>query len=262
MAYTDFADELFARSATKSDVPQGVRLATASKGNLKVTRVEILRSGLARPKGRYITIETPNLSMLDERDAALIDTAAEQLRSLLPKKGKILVVGVGNRRVTADAVGPCTAQKVLMTAGVAEDLPNLRPVYVISPGVSQMTGIPLADLIASVVDTVHPAALLCIDSLISSDPARLGRSIQFSDTGLCPTSSQSEKHLTPSRLGLPVIAAGIPTLMEADAPNQNLVLVPRALDQTISHGAALLSAAINRALQPNFSLNQLCWLAH
>ncbi len=321
MAYTDFADELFARGTKQGQVPAGVRVASASKENITVTRVEILRSGLARPKGRYITVETPSISILDERDAAVIDTAAEQLRSLLPPKGKILVVGVGNRRVTADAIGPRTAQKVLMTAHIAQDLPNVRPVYVVSPGVSGATGIPLGHLIASLVDTVKPSAVICVDSLVSTEPARLGCTIQFSDTGLCPSSYHSEKRITPAQLGVPVIAAGIPTLMEVDedvlqrmqggaqaqfssqthnqnwaqhqtqnqnqngamppqsqgeaqhAPqgisqppqgtaHQNLVMVPRTLDQTISHGSALLGAAINRALQPSFSLAQLCWLAH
>ncbi len=263
MPYTDFADELFARANKQVEAPHGVRIASASKENLTITRVEILRGGLAYPKGRYITIETPNLSILDERDAAVIDTAAEQLRSLLPPKGKILVVGVGNRRVTADAIGPRTAQKVLMTASVAQELPNLRPVYVVAPGVSAATGIPLAQMLESLVDAVRPSAVLCIDSLVSSEPARLGRTIQFSNTGLCPTSAQSEKCITPARLGLPVIAAGIPTLLYAPQPEyKGLVMVPQTLDQTVSHGAALLSAAINRALQPSFSLAQLCWLAH
>lgn len=263
MTYTDFADELFARPAKQGEAPQGVRVASASKENLTVTRVEILRSGLAYPKGRYITVETPTLSVLDERDAAVIDTAAEQLRSLLPPQGKILVVGVGNRRITADAIGPRTAQKVLMTANIAADLPNVRPVYVVAPGVSGATGIPLQDLIASLVDTVQPAAVLCVDSLISAEPARLGRTLQFSNTGLCPTSLTCEKCITPARLGLPVIAAGIPTLLQAPPElGKHLVVVPHALDQTVSHGAALLGAAINRALQPSFSLAQLCWMAH
>ncbi len=263
MSYTDFADELFARPQHQAAATNGVRVASASKANLTVTRVEVLRSGLPYPRGRYITLETPTLSMLDERDAAVIDTAAEQLRSLLPPKGKILVVGVGNRRVTADAIGPRTAQKVLMTANIADDLPNVRPVHVVSPGVAAATGIALEDIIASLADTVQPAAVLCVDSLISSEPARLGRTIQFSNTGLCPANHESAKRISPARLGLPVIAAGIPTIMEPqEADRKHLVLVPRALDQTVEHGAALLSAAINRALQPSFSLAQLCWLAH
>ncbi len=263
MSYTDFADELFDRNGKSYHLPQGVRLATATKENLTVTRVEILRNGLSHPKGRYITVETPTLSMLDERDSAVIDTVAEQLRSLLPATGNILVIGVGNRHVTADAIGPCTAQKVLMTADVAHTLENVRPVYVVTPGVSGATGIPLIDFVASLIETVQPAALLCIDSLISSEPVRLGRTIQCSNTGLCPTSVKSAKHLTSARLGLPVIATGIPTLYEPDDTRyHNLVMVPRALDQTVQHGSALLSAAINRALQPTFSLAQLCWLAH
>ena len=116
-----------------------------------------------------------------------------------------------------------------------------------------------APLAGALVREVRPTALICVDSLCSSEPQRLGRTLQFSDTGLCPAQPGSSKHLDAARLGLPVIAAGIPTLMDADE-GADLVLTPRALDSVIAHGAALLGAAINRALQPRLSIAQLCWL--
>ncbi len=293
MPYTDFADELFARGAFNHAQTAGVRLASARKAGVTVTRVEILRDDLARPKGRYITLETPSVSVLDERDAMVIETAADQLRSLLPPTGKLLVVGVGNRRVTADALGPRTAQKVLVTAalqGAAHA--ELRAVCAVAPGVGAATGIPLVQLVRALVQEVQPVAVLCIDSLVSGEAARLGRTIQFSNTGLCPADGESAKHLTHAQLGVPVIAAGIPTLMDLELPKaapqsdksheqlhphtasahtasahsapmhaQNLIAVPRALDDVVSHGAALLGAAINRAIHPTLSLEQLCWLA-
>ena len=99
-----------------------------------------------------------------------------------------------------------------------------------------------------------------VDSLCSAEGARLGRSVQFSDTGLYPAQADHAKHLDAAALGVPVIAAGIPTLMDSDE-GADLVVTPRALDSVIAHGSALLAGAINRALQPRLSVAQLFWLA-
>lgn len=261
MPYTDMADELFG-AQHPGEVPAGVRLATARHGGVTVTRVEIAREGLARPRGRYVTLETPRVNMLDERDEEVIELAAAELRALLPAAGPVLVLGVGNRRVTADALGPRTVQKVLVTMGVQRQLPlqGIRPVAAVAPGVSAATGLSLQEIAAALVAAARPSALVCVDSLCSAEPERLGRSLQFSDTGLCPAEPDSAKHLDARRLGIPVVAAGIPTLMEA-AEGRGLVVTPRELDAVIAHGAALLGAAINRALQPRLSIAQLCWLA-
>ena len=259
MRFTDMADELFGPEAGAQDTG-GVRLASVRRGGVTVTRVDIARDGLARPRGRYVTIETPSLSLLDERDTALIETAAAELAALLPPAGPVLVLGVGNRRVTADALGPRTVQHILVTMGHSLPVRGIRPVAAVAPGVSQAAGISLQALAAALVGAVRPAALLCVDSLCSAEPERLGRTIQLSDTGLAPADPRSGRHLDAALLGLPVLAAGIPTLMEA-REGKDLVVTPRALDSVIAHGAALLGAAINRALQPRLTINQLCWLA-
>ena len=254
MRLTDMVDELY--TAT-TDLPGGVRAATAKRGGVTVTRVEIAREGLEKPRGRYVTLEVPSVSVLDERDAEVIEQAADELRALLPPEGPVLVLGVGNRRVTADALGPRTVQKVFVTMG-----PRTVPVQGIRrdvPGVSAAPGLSLQQLAGALVREVRPTALICVDSLCSSEPQRLGRTLQFSDTGLCPAQPGSSKHLDAARLGLPVIAAGIPTLMMAQE-GKDLVVTPRELDSVIAHGAALLGAAINRALQPRLSIAQLCWL--
>ena len=114
-------------------------------------------------------------------------------------------------------------------------------------------------LAGALVRELRPAALLCVDSLCSAEPERLGRTLQFSDTGLHPAQPDHSRHLDAARLGVPVLAAGIPTLMQAEE-GRDLVVTPRDLDGVIAHGAALLGAAINRALQPKLSVAQLCWL--
>lgn len=258
MRETDLADELF--RAPDSAPPTGVRVATARRGGVTVTRVEIAREGLERPRGRYVTLEVPRVSLLDERDEAVIEPAAAELQALLPPAGPVLVLGVGNRRVTSDALGPRTAQKIFVTMGQhAVPVQGIRPVAAVAPGVSAATGLSLQQLAGALVREVRPAALLCVDSLCSSEPERLGRTLQFSDTGLFPAKPGHSRHLDAARLGVPVVAAGIPTLMQAEE-GSDLVVTPRELDNVIAHGAALLAAAINRALQPRLSIAQLGWL--
>ena len=228
-----------------------VRLATARHGGVTVTRVEIAREGLSRPRGRYVTLEMPSVSVLDERDAAVIEVCARELRALLPPEGPVLVLGVGNRRITADALGPRTVQRILVTmgAGAAPPVRGLRPVAAVAPGVAAATGLSLQQLAAALVGQLRPAAVVCVDSLCSAEGQRLGRTVQFSDAGLYPAQADHTRHLTRDTLGVPVVAAGIPTLMQAQE-GADLVVTPRALDSVIAHGAALLAGSVNRALQP------------
>ncbi|WP_418971845.1 GPR endopeptidase, partial [Allofournierella sp.] len=180
----------------------------------------------------------------------------------------VLVVGVGNRRVTADALGPRSAGGVLVTRGLAPQNEaaslGLREVACVSPGASGATGIPLVQLLAGVVRAVKPAAILCIDSLCTSDPARLGRTVQISDTGLCPARPESGKCITRAMLGVPVLAVGIPTMMEADEAvgRPGFVITPRELDSVVKKGSNLLALAINKALQQKLSIAELCYLAN
>ena len=94
MRFTDMADEMF--GAAQGALPAGVRLATAKRGGVTITRVEIAREGLAKPRGRYVTLEMPSVSVLDERDAAVIETCAAELRALLPPEGPVLGLGISS----------------------------------------------------------------------------------------------------------------------------------------------------------------------
>ena len=138
MRETDLADELFGQPGGTA-LPAGVRVATARQGGVTITRVEI-RGGCGCGAGG-VTLEVPSVSLLDERDSAVIEAAAAELRPLLPPEGPVLVLGVGNRRVTADALGPRTVQKVFVTMGPrTAPVPGIRPVAV-APGVSAATGL-------------------------------------------------------------------------------------------------------------------------
>ena len=265
MVYTDIADEIY--GASKGSVPSGVHLSSARSGGIRLTRVHITRPGLARPAGRYVTLEVPSMAALDDKDQRYIEAIAAELRRLLPPAGLVLVVGVGNRRVTADALGPRTAAQVLVTRGLAP-LPSgglgLREVASISPGVAGATGIPLPQLLHSLVRSLKPAAVLCVDSLACSEPERLGRMVLLTDTGLCPASPGSARCVTRQQLGVPVLAVGVPTMMDADevCGQKGLVLAPRELDAVVRRGSSLLALAINKALQSQLSIAELCYLAN
>lgn len=264
--YTDFTDELYGPQQGKP--PAGVTVTTGRSGPFRMTQVHITAEGLARPKGHYITLELPQGTQPDDRDEPAAQAIAAQLRPLLPASGLVLVVGVGNRRVTADALGPRTAGQILVTQELDPRWLHgplaLRPVASIAPGVAGLTGVPLSRLLAGLVRVIRPAAVLCVDSLCSQEPQRLGRTVQISDAGLCPSQPGSGRHITQAQLGVPVVAVGIPTLMDADgfADCGGLVLTPRELDPLIRRGSALLALGINWALQPGLTLPELRWLAN
>ena len=121
------------------------------------------------------------------------------------------------------------------------------------------SGLSTEELAAALVGQLRPAAVVCVDSLCSAEGQRLGRTVQFSDSGLYPAQADHTRHLTRDTLGVPVVAAGIPTLMQAQE-GADLVVTPRALDSVIAHGAALLAGSVNHALQPRLTVQQLCWL--
>lgn len=121
------------------------------------------------------------------------------------------------------------------------------------------TGLSLQQLAAALVGQLHPAAVVCVDSLCSAEGQRLGRTVQFSDTGLYPAQADHTRHLTRDTLGVPVVAGGHPH-PDASAGGRRPCGHARALDSVIAHGAALLACAVNRALQPRLTVQQLCWL--
>ena len=262
--YTDIAAELYPRS--KGSVPRGVKTFTASASGVGLTRVEIERSGLRRPKGKYITLDMPHFAVIDDRNEAYVWAIASQLRALLPRDGLVLVAGVGNRSVTADALGPETADRVFVTRHLCEhpdsetEEMRLRPVAAFSPGVEGVTGLSTAELLQSIVSRLSPAAVVCVDSLCTSDARRLGCSVQLSTAGLSPRTAPP---LTADTLGVPVVAVGVPTVMESSTspdPERPLVLTPKDIDAIIRRGATLLALAINKALQPALSVGELTFL--
>lgn len=197
---------------------------------LKVTRVKITNSNgekaIGKPIGSYITIDVKGLKLATEEE---IQKSAETLSQELVKiidnhidrQAEILVVGLGNSKVTPDSLGP----KVISDIDVTRHLINYLPKYVeegtrsvsaISPGVLGTTGIETIEILKGIVQNVKPKLVIVIDALASRSIERISSSIQISDTGIVPGSGveNARKEISKNTLGVPVISLGVPMVVE------------------------------------------------
>jgi len=198
--------------------------------NIKVSRVKITNQNgeqaIGKPIGNYITIDVKKLKIAEEEE---IQKASEILTNELKqiidihtdKQGDILVVGLGNIYVTPDALGPKVINEIDVTRHIIKYLPQYieegaRPVSAISPGVLGTTGIETVEILKGIVENIKPKLLIVIDALASRSIERISSTIQLSDTGIVPGAGvgNTRQEISESSLGIPVIAIGIPTVVE------------------------------------------------
>jgi len=255
-------------------------------GRLTVTTLKLHTAAAAKavgkPCGTYVTVEMPALSD-DEKE--LLEGAAvlaKALTSMLPKSGTVLTVGLGNRGITPDALGPRAADMVLATRHIRGEfarsvgLEGLRPAAVLVPGVLGQTGTESSEIVSGVCGVVNPAAIIVIDALAAGSIERLGCTVQVSDTGISPGAGVGNHRnpLNADTFGVPVIGIGVPTVVDAsviaaacgavaEIPEQvqNLMVTPKEIDLTVNRASRLIAAGINSALQPAFSPLELISLA-
>lgn len=213
--------------------------------DIKVTRVEIITKNGARamgkPMGTYITIEAPGMLEPDEGfHREISEVIAAQLRQIIPEaetEQEILVVGLGNRDVTADALGPHVVDNLYVTRHIIKEYGkaayNNEKVNIVSsiePGVMGKTGMEAAEIIKGVVEQTMPKVMIVIDALAARSTKRLNRTIQITDTGIHPGSGvgNNRNALTKESMGIPVIAIGVPTVVDA------ATIVGDALEKIIS----------------------------
>ncbi len=183
---------------------------------------------LNKPMGMYITIEAPNMATADEdyhREISM--ELSTQLKELIPnfeQEQSILVVGLGNREVTADALGPdvidnlCITRHIVKAYGkAAYNKSRMHLISSLAPGVMAKNGMETAEIIKGVVEQTHPDLMIVIDALAARSIKRLNRTIQITDTGIQPGSGVGNHRdgLTKESLGIPVIAIGVPTVVDA-----------------------------------------------
>ncbi len=273
-------------------VPQGVTREELEEGGVKITRIRVEgeqgAAALQKPPGTYVTLDLRPFQTVTGRLEEEVEAAANQIRPFLPDnpflpdKGLVLCVGLGNADITPDTIGPMTTASVLATRHIMGEiaasagLEGLRPVAALAPGVLGQTGMETAEVIYAVCRELSPAAVIAVDALASRSVERLGCTVQIADTGICPGSGvqNARKALTRESLGVPVIAVGVPTVVDmatiaydlaegsVDASmishrGRTMMVTPREIDVIVEQASKLLAFSINRALQPQLSFEEL-----
>ena len=290
---TDLALEAKETVQKPDEEIRGVRVEEEKDGEkeIYITRVMIeTKNGakiMGKPMGTYITLEAPNMATPDEDyHREISEKVAGQIRELLPDEKEelsVLVVGLGNRDVTADALGPNVADQLHITRHVVREFGkaayNRNKMHMISaivPGVMAKTGMETCEIIRGVVEQTKPDVIIAIDALAARSTKRLNRTIQITDTGVQPGSGVgNHRHaLTQESLGIPVIGIGIPTVVDAGtivgdaveqveremlfcsdmhslkmAELQNMYVTTKDIDDVVNRLSYTISEAINIALE-------------
>ena len=282
------ARELWSESAEAETELEGVRAREEEREGYPVTRVEILNEAgvqaLGKPQGTYITLD---LSALARREEDAFPRAARALAGelsgllKLPQGAPALVVGLGNRAITPDAVGPGAADHTMVTRHLVEQVPEhfgaFRPVAALAAGVLGTTGVESGELAAAMAGAVKPARVVAVDALASRSLSRLCRTVQIADTGIVPGSGvgNARAALNKETLGVPVIAVGVPTvvdaatlcadvLAEAGRPGldpgalgdsgRGVIVTPREIDSQVADISKVIGYGLSLALQEGLTV--------
>ena len=273
---------------------EGVEMEQHREGKAIVTRVRVVNEqgarAIGKPIGTYVTIEQNGLTQV--KTGALSKCIAQQLSLLLgqPRQGGALVVGLGNRELTPDSLGPRVTQRILVTRHLFTQLPELldervQPVSVLAPGVMGSTGMETGEVVQAVVQRVKPACVVVVDALAARSTSRILNTVQLTDAGVSPGSGVGNHRdaLTRETLGVPVVAVGVPMVVHASTilrdaleriagdsgasldlgallrsmDGENLVVTPVMIDEAVRAIAALLAEGIDLALQPGLTRREL-----
>ena len=275
------AKEIWQEGVEKTTRLSGVKASKKKLEGYALTRVEILdrkgEAALGKPQGTYLTLD---LTSFWERRSDFFERAVRavgsQLKTLIPEKGPVLIVGLGNHAMTPDAIGPLAADSILITRHLISAMPRhfsgFRPVAVFRTGVLGTTGVESAEAVRGLVAEIQPAVVLAIDALASRRVGRVCTTIQLSDTGIIPGSGVGNHRaaLNQDTLGVPVCSIGVPTVVDAATlaadlleesglrhvdeerlrgVGQDLMVTPREIDAQVRDLAKVIGYGINWALQ-------------
>ncbi len=283
---TDLAKEI----VRPEDTIAGVRQEDERFGDVMVSRITIETDAAAKrvgkPKGRYVTIENEGA----DGDAGVSERIAAELSALLEwleADAHVLVVGLGNRFVTPDSLGPRTVEKLFVTRHIKRFVPEAAPagmrlVSAMCPGVLGITGLETVEVVRGLIGQAEPDAVLCIDALISTRATRIASAVQINDSGVLPGAGvgNRQRGLDEGSLGVPVFAVGVPTVVSAatiaaetmrlvetktgvkdenkallsialdnmSPEMRDMVVTPKDVDRLVEDASRLLAEGINRAL--------------
>ncbi len=258
----------------------GIKVTHWRQEDVFVTEIEITNSigekNVGKPQGKYVTIDLPEFSHESELLDCRLTVLTTVIRDMMPREnGAVLVAGLGNERITPDALGPLCSEKIFATRHISDDIKRdldvktLRPVASVSTGVLGQTGIETAEYIKSVANIVKPVAIITVDALASRRLSRLGKTVQVSNTGIIPGSGvgNARARIDESTMSVPVVSIGVPTVVDGVTLINDLTdrkysteKIPQEIKETmvtsgdidtvIERAANLLALSINCAVQP------------
>ncbi len=284
---TDLALEVQEFAGNSMD---GTEVTEKSCDGMHITRINIITEKAAeifgKDKGTYITAEFLSIPDIFSDNGCKIKIIGRYIRELLPENGTVLVAGLGNYRITPDALGPQSTRYIIATRHIKSEISDisgfngLRSVAVIAPGVLGQTGIEAGELILSTVQKIKPSAVIVIDALASRRTERLGNTLQISDTGISPGAGIGNRRIEIKEkfLGIPVIAIGVPTVVNAYTlvydiigdkktdikdftGKKDMFVTPREIDTLIEKSSKFIGMAVNMALHEGYSLTELAEIA-
>ena len=280
------AKELWEESARQTARLEGVAAFTETREGFLTETVEILdergEKALGKPAGRYVTLTMDGLARREEdafpRAARAVGGELAQLMDGVPGRGLALVVGLGNRAITPDAIGPKVHNYTLVTRHLVRQMPEtfgaFRPVASLAAEVMGTTGVESGELIQSLCEKICPHCVIAVDALASRSLHRLCRTVQLTDTGITPGSGVGNHRMGLDRksLGVPVIAIGVPTVVDAatlaadlmgveELPDlgegRDLLVTPKDIDSQVGDLSKIIGYAIDLALQPGLTIEEL-----
>lgn len=280
---TDLALESRERLEADKDEMRGVTFEEEfdEKRNVTITKVRIETENgaksIGKPIGTYLTLEAPDMVVPDEGSHREIsEVLSEQLKGLIGADTEsVLVVGLGNREVTPDALGPEVVGNLYITRHILKEygqyaFPEKKVAAIsgIVPGVMAQTGMETLEIIKGIIHETKPQLVIAIDALAARSVKRLGRTIQLADTGINPGSGvgNHRKGLNRETLGIPVIAIGVPTVVDAATivydvcqdtgkiPNgvAGMFVTPKNIDEMVKNLSYTISEALNMTFELNF----------
>lgn len=293
----EFLTQETAKSFNTNKHIRGLEILNNVEDDITITKVKITskegEEKIGKPIGNYITLEVPKIK---EQDLVFHDKVSDRLsREIkelinIDKKGDILVIGLGNKDITSDSLGPMVVSKLTITRHILNYMPGLiskdvRPVCAVATGVLGTTGIETYEIVKGIVEKVCPKLVIVIDALSAREISRISTTIQISDTGITPGSGvgNKRKELSQNTLDVPVISIGVPTIIDRNTmiydifrevlekTNQNVteeekekimsslegvsennfMVTPKEIDIQIERVSKIIAKALNNALQDN-----------
>ena len=281
---TDLAAEACLRLPHLDGAVQNEREMNGFSATETVIETEEASRAIGKPTGRYYTLTLGALMRREEEAFPRACSALSSLiRDLIPAKThSVLVVGLGNRAITPDAIGPQTVTNVIATRHLTVQEPrwfaDWRPVSAVSPGVLGQTGIETGEIVRGLVDHIHPDLVIAVDALAAGRISHLMRTVQCADVGIVPGAGvdNARAALNAETLGIPVIAVGVPTVVDGSTIaheilqqagdvhsealedlKQPLLVTGRDIDREVQEISRVIGYAINLALHPHLSISDI-----